>query len=296
MKWKHTSSPSIAAIAALALATLSSAPAQAEVYKADPRDEIKFEIKRWAKNFIHIENGPITVTTIKDEAWSSRWYLEPVGFGDFVRLKNRWKGCYINVENGPVECGAKDNGDNTGGRWSAQWRVVYEGDGDYAIVNRWTECRLSTGYLKNMRCSKDNATAGEDTEYLWRSTNLTNLTIAPTPAAPPEIDDSVVVSFRSTDGGDFDSFTISEYTQRARLSSDFDEDIEIISIYGQYATVIGYENPNFTGRTVTLRCGFYELIGDPENEISSIRVIRAVRPEASCPSHSEGYVEIHNWD
>ncbi len=273
-------------LAALAVsaAIMAGTAAHAEVYEADPKDEIKFETKRWARNFINIENGPIAVTTIKDEAWSSRWYLEPVGFEDFVRIQNRWTGCYLNVEEGPMNCGTKDSGNEAGGRWSAQWRIIHQGGGDYMVVNRWTECHLSTGYLKNTRCSKENKTAGEDTEYIWRLTNLTNLNPAPT--APPVRSRAnkiaalggCAVKLLTTDGGYPDTICASAEGSNTSLGGSWNDDIEVVYIADSHVRFIGYENANFTGNKVTLDCGDNELIGDPENEITSYKIIFSETP------------------
>ncbi len=258
--------------------------------KPRPTDEIKFANQGYRDRFINIENGPLVVTPIKEEAWSSRWYVEPVGEGDFVRIKNRWTGCYLNMEQGPLVCGPKGNE-----WWSAQWRLVPDVDVKYSIINRWTECKLTRvdnalGCIKN-----DNKSA----ENLWVPINLTPAPPPPVKAseAPaPAIDEFMSALFNTTDGPNGDEFNLSGATERAVLAGNFDEDIEVIRVDGQYAQFIGYEDSNFRGRTVTLRCGRYELIGDPENEISSIKIIKAERPVRDCPSPYEGVVEIHNWD
>jgi hypothetical protein len=296
---------------ALSSAIISGTAAHAEVYKADPRDEIKFETKRWAKNFINIENGPIAVTTIKDEAWSSRWYLEPVGEGDYVRIQNRWTGCYLNVENGPMDCGTKDSGTNAGGRWSAQWTIQYEGDGDYAVVNRWTGCRLSTGYLKNMRCSKDNTTAGMDTEYLWRITNLTRDEAAKQKAGAKKAADAaqadrdkvrsdsgdcLVMLSESDDGGlsglgGLDSRCVN-YSAKY-IGDEWNDDVEIVHVKHPRAQVTLYEAANYGGRSVRLTCGRYELVGDPEDTVSSY-VIEIMPQPVAC--NNKGTTIVESWD
>jgi hypothetical protein len=282
------------ALCSAAIFSTSAFAAGSHLY-TNPDDEIKFESAVASNAFINIEDGPIVVTPIKEEAWSSRWYLEPVGVDNFVRLKNRWKGCYLNIEQGPLECGAKDNGDNTGGRWSAQWHVIHEGGDKYGMINRWTGCRL-TRVGTGLDCTKSDKVSENS---WWRPKNLTNIQFGQeesTPSQVKNIDDRIAAHFYSTDGDYPDEFDLKGITSRSRLGSDFENDIEVINVWGNYTTVIGYENPDFTGRTVTLHCGRYELIGDPENEISSIKVIKAVRPEASCPGVDEGMIEIHNWD
>jgi hypothetical protein len=292
----------VAALLASTSATAQTYLSQTATKNPRPTDEIKFESQSVLNSFIHIENGPLVVTPIKEEAWSSRWYVEPVGESDFVRIKNRWTGCYLNTEQGPLVCGPQQ-----AEWWSAQWRLVPDVDVKYSIINRWTECKL-TNAGAGLRCMK-NATKTADN--LWRPINLTPQTsIAvrrrPKPTAPPPlqaseppapaIDEFMSALFNTTDGPNGDEFNLSGATERAVLAGMFDEDIEVITVFGQYAQFIGYEDPNFRGRTVTLRCGRYELIGDPENEISSIKIIKAERPVRDCPSPYEGVVEIHNWD
>jgi hypothetical protein len=312
--------PQAAALSAIAI-LFAATSTSAQVYLSEtatktprPTDEIKFESQSVSNAFIHIENGPLVVSPIKEDAWSSRWYVEPAGEGDFVRIKNKWTGCYLNVEKGPLVC---DKDQKQGGWWSAQWRLVPDVDVKYSIINRWTECKL-TNSGSGLRCMKN---ANKTADNLWRPINLTPQTAfvrkrpkpaAPPPApaneSPPQIDQGGEALFLTTDGAHPDRMTLQQGQWRSKLSDTFDEDIEVIYITGQYTEVIGYEGQNFTGRRVTLRCGLYELIGDPENEIRSIKVIKAVRPSAECLGDGirgldvigygsvEGAVEIHEWD
>jgi hypothetical protein len=68
-----------------------------------------------------------------------------------------------------------------------------------------------------------------------------------------------------------DTFCVNNINQ-ANLPTDFDDDIEMVYIYDPNIVVTFYEEPNFQGRSITLGCGWWELIGDPENEISSVKV------------------------
>jgi hypothetical protein len=216
------------------------------------------------------------------------------------------------MEQGPLVCGPKGNE-----WWSAQWRLVPDVDVKYSIINRWIDCKL-TRFDNALGCEKSDKRTAEN---LWVPINLTPetvfvrrrpkpATLPPAPASeqsPPQIDKGGGATFLTTDGSFPSYLSLGSPESRSRLGGNFDEDIEAIDVYGQFTEVIGYENPNFTGRTVTLRCGHYELIGDPENEISSIRVQVAVRPTANCMggtassgvlivSDGESRVEVHNWD
>jgi hypothetical protein len=59
--------------------------------------------------------------------------------------------------------------------------------------------------------------------------------------------------------------------QLASVGSEWKDDIERIKFHSPYVKVTGFEHEHFQGRRVELMCGDWELIGDPENEISSIR-------------------------
>jgi hypothetical protein len=50
------------------------------------------------------------------------------------------------------------------------------------------------------------------------------------------------------------------------------DDIERIEVRSRWVVFIGYEDANFQGRSIRLTCGTYELIGEPENEISSVKI------------------------
>jgi hypothetical protein len=255
-------------------------------------------------------------TPIKEGSWSALWYVEPAGEGDFVRIKNKWTGCFLNVETGTPSC---DKNEKAGGWWSAQWRLVPDVDVKYSIINRWTECKL-TKTETGIGCAKSDKKTAEN---LWRPMNMTPQTTfsvrkRPKPVATPQAEASVPPApqidqggdalFLTTDGAWPDRMYIPQGQSRSKLSDTFDQDIEVIYITGQYTKVIGYEGQNFTGRTVTLHCGLYELIGDPENEIRSIKVENVQRPAPNCLGDGnsgldvvgygsvEGAVEVHNWD
>jgi len=54
---------------------------------------------RWKNTSINIERGPVELTNISNGAWSGHWIFEPVSGTNSVRIKSRWKGTYLNVEN-----------------------------------------------------------------------------------------------------------------------------------------------------------------------------------------------------
>jgi hypothetical protein len=59
------------------------------------------------------------------------------------------------------------------------------------------------------------------------------------------------------------------------------DDIERVEVRNRWVVFIGYEDANFEGRSIRLTCGKYELVGDPENEISSVKIELLSRP-ATC--------------
>jgi hypothetical protein len=70
-------------------------------------------------------------------------------------------------------------------------------------------------------------------------------------------------------------------TELAYVGDDANDDIETVLVRGAYTEATLYEHSNFQGRSVTLTCGRYELIDDPENEVSSIRT-RVLDAPQSC--------------
>lgn len=91
---------------------------------------------RWKPDqWIHVEHGPVQVGQVQQGWWSKDWVIEPVGDGQHVRFKNRWKNTYLHVEYGPLMAGNIQPG-----WWSAMWILE---DGPYGtnfhrLRNRWT--------------------------------------------------------------------------------------------------------------------------------------------------------------
>jgi hypothetical protein len=83
---------------------------------------------------------------------------------------------------------------------------------------------------------------------------------------------SCPVELYSTDGPNPDKRCLTMDLQLAYVGDDWNDDIERVIVKTPYAMLVGYEHANFQGRRVTIMCGDWELIGDPENEISSLRV------------------------
>ena len=84
---------------------------------------------------IHIESGPVKADASGDDAllwYSGMWTIEPDVDGSF-RLKNRWKGTYLHIENGVLE-----SSDIPAGSWSSNWNFIVIPGTDYVrIQNKW---------------------------------------------------------------------------------------------------------------------------------------------------------------
>jgi hypothetical protein len=130
-------------------------------------DEIKFASRLLKVAYINIENGPLVVTPIKEEAWSSRWYITPSENG-YYRIKNKWTGCFLHLEYGKLECGDMDSA-----WWSAQWKFSRRNE-FFSISNRWTACFL-TKDNDTLSCVK----GGRGMSQEWKHENLSQ------PAKPP---------------------------------------------------------------------------------------------------------------
>lgn len=93
------------------------------------------------------------------------------------------------------------------------------------------------------------------------------------------------VELLSTDGPYPNRLCLTLGQDRAGLSGSWNDDIERIKINSPYLKVVGYEHADYQGNRIELMCGDWELIGDPENEISSIRVeYVSLGDEVNCPS------------
>ncbi len=84
---------------------------------------------------IHVEFGPVQ----GDAEWatsygwhSGMWVFEPME-GGYFRIRNRWKGTYLHIENGKIEAS-----DIPAGSWSSEW-IVHQVPGTefVRIENRW---------------------------------------------------------------------------------------------------------------------------------------------------------------
>jgi hypothetical protein len=288
--------------AALLLAMAAACPVQAE----EPMVEYRLESAAARKSYANIENGPLVASPIGDGAWSSIWYVTKVD-GIYEEIRNRWTGCYLHVEFGKLECSERKPG------WhSAQWRIDTLQAAQF-ISNRWTSCKIGNEGGK-LNCSKS---LSENQKWFMQPVNAVSVirkrpkpgqTAAapppPAPAAPPPEDISIYAWFGSTDGNYPDTFAIShksKYYEMRDLSQKrytggeddiMNDDIETV-IVGKNTRVVLYEDANFQGRSLTLTCGEYELIGDPENEVSSIKIFYDPNPNVSCSGLS---VEIRNWN
>jgi hypothetical protein len=76
------------------------------------------------------------------------------------------------------------------------------------------------------------------------------------------------------------------------VGDDLNDDIETVLVQGQYTEVTLYEDRDYRGRSVTLNCGRYELIDDPENEVSSIRTRVLDEPQRCNMAIKQ---EVTNW-
>jgi hypothetical protein len=99
---------------------------QGEVIAVKGRPGKNWGIQPTGDGFVRLRSGPeaylnlekgLTVGPVKPGWWSAMWLLEDAG-GGFVRIKNRWTGDYLNVEQGPLAVSPIQPG------WlSAMWQV-----------------------------------------------------------------------------------------------------------------------------------------------------------------------------
>ncbi len=87
---------------------------------------------------VNIESGSLAQSEIAPGWHSAQWIFEPIPKTNYVRIKNRWKGTYLHLENGPeVQCSEIQPG------WhSAQWLINPGPGGGHIIKNRWKNTYL----------------------------------------------------------------------------------------------------------------------------------------------------------
>lgn len=102
------------------------------------------------------------------------------------------------------------------------------------------------------------------------------------------------VTFLSTDGPYPDTFSEKGVAHdMPYLGAQWNDEIEVIKILEPEIKIIGFEHVNYGGRRIELTCGEWELIGDPENEISSIKIEYMERGgNTYCPP---GRQEVRSW-
>jgi hypothetical protein len=69
-------------------------------------------------------------------------------------------------------------------------------------------------------------------------------------------------------------------SQMENLTSMFDDDVEMIQILSPHIELIAYRDKNFSGPSIRITCGYWNLEGDVEDEISSVRINVLLEPVA----------------
>lgn len=123
-----------------------------------------FELKSEHKNtYIHTETG-LTHGNRDKGWWSSQWYFEPVEGTEYMRIKNRHTGGYLNVEFGSLQCtpaGIELE--------SAHW-IVQKVPGKHSVrlINRWkgTYINVETGKLSCTQAGQGWYSAMWEVQYI----------------------------------------------------------------------------------------------------------------------------------
>jgi hypothetical protein len=98
------------------------------------------------------------------------------------------------------------------------------------------------------------------------------------------------------ENGAKDTVSVAAGEGLAALPNIMANDVDFITVVGRQTVVTVYEQPNFRGHSLTLRCGTYELLQQPRNDIESVRV-RYVRDVAStCQGSESKPVQYKSWD
>lgn len=120
-------------------------------YSMQAQDIMRIKNAGFDDTYINVETPYLDIasTPIEEGWWSAQWVLEKVAGTDFVRIKNRWKGTYINIEEGYLSCYATD-----AGWWSGHWKIEEVFADRFGvrvrIQNRWKPdqyLNMESGYL-----------------------------------------------------------------------------------------------------------------------------------------------------
>jgi hypothetical protein len=98
----------------------------------------------------------------------------------------------------------------------------------------------------------------------------------------------------SKENGDGETARINAGEGLASLPALLANDVDYIKIIGSQTQVTVFEKPNFTGKSLTLRCGNFELLQQPRNDIESVRVTY-VRDDAACTGTADRPVQHTTW-
>jgi hypothetical protein len=98
------------------------------------------------------------------------------------------------------------------------------------------------------------------------------------------------------ENGQQDVLRIEHGEARASLPNIMANDVDYVTVVGTQTIVTLYADPNFKGRRLTLRCGHYELLQQPRNDIESVQVSIAKTPVKTCQGSEQQLVQLKTWE
>ena len=98
------------------------------------------------------------------------------------------------------------------------------------------------------------------------------------------------------ENGARDKLRVAEGESRATLPNIMAGDVDFITVVGAQTIVTVYDDANFRGHSLTLRCGNYELLQQPRNAIESIKVSFVKTPVSECQGSKGQPVQYKDWD
>lgn len=133
---------------------------------------------------LNVETGTLASSPAQPGWHSADWLLEPVGDGVHVRIKNRWKGAYINNCRGDeiLEATAtKPNGASLTDSNCAMWQLEPVDSGFYRLKNREIGDYI---HIENGQLALGNAAPGWYSA-MWKLQGYTPVGMAEGKTAPP---------------------------------------------------------------------------------------------------------------
>ncbi len=98
----------------------------------------------------------------------------------------------------------------------------------------------------------------------------------------------------SLENGNKDRVRVAEGQSMATLPNIITGDVDLITVVGPNTVLTVYDDANFRGHSLTLHCGYYELLQEPRNAIQSAKA-SFVKEPVDCQGSGTTPVQYKTW-